>query len=102
MRVWDQDFASSDAVGFAKIKMSSLMINCGVEDWFEIVFENKKAGEILIKTHFEPKGGNAYEQMNNKLQEQENELRKQAAEAQEAMNQMAQHQNQLQGMLAQQ
>jgi len=67
MRVWDQDFTTSDAVGFTKIKMSSLMINCGVEDWFTITFENKKAGDILLKTHFEPKGGNAYEMMNNKL-----------------------------------
>jgi hypothetical protein len=81
MRVWDQDFASSDAIGFAKIKVSSLMINCGVEDWFEIMFENKKAGEILIKSHFEPKGGNAYEQMSNKLAAQEHELQKQAVQA---------------------
>lgn len=44
MRVWDQDLTTSDAVGFAKIKMSSLMINCGVKDWFTITFDNKPAG----------------------------------------------------------
>lgn len=63
LRVWDQDMTSSDAVGFTKIKMSSLMINCGIEDWFTIMFDNKPAGEILLATTFAPKGGNSYEEM---------------------------------------
>ena len=61
LRVWDQDLTSSDAVGFAKVKMSSLMINCGIEDWFTIMFDNKPAGEILLSTTFAPEGGNQYE-----------------------------------------
>ena len=61
LRCWDQDLTSSDAVGFIKLKMSSLIINCGVEDWFTIMYENKPAGDIKLKTHFEPKGGNQYE-----------------------------------------
>jgi len=44
LRVWDQDMTSSDAIGFAKIKLSSLIINCGVEDWFTVNYENKAAG----------------------------------------------------------
>ena len=40
LRVWDQDMTTSDAVGFTKIKMSSLMINCGVTDWFTIMYDN--------------------------------------------------------------
>lgn len=63
LRCWDQDLTSSDAVGFIKLKMSSLIINCGVEDWFTVMYENKPAGDILLKTHFEPKGGNQYEKM---------------------------------------
>ena len=70
LRVWDQDLTSSDAVGFTKIKMSSLIINKGVDDWFTIMFDNKPAGEIFLKTHFEPKGGNGYEQMKNKFEDQ--------------------------------
>lgn len=54
---------TSDAVGFCKIKMSSLIINCGIEDWFTILFENKPAGQVLIKTEFAPKGGDKYAQM---------------------------------------
>lgn len=60
---------TSDAVGFTKIKMSSLIINCGVEDWFTIMFDNKPAGEILLKSKFEPKGGNEYEMQKQKLEE---------------------------------
>ena len=38
LRVWDQDLPSSDAVGEAKIKMESLIINkVGVDDWFTIM-----------------------------------------------------------------
>jgi len=25
------------------------------------MYDNKPAGEVLLKSHFEPKGGNAYE-----------------------------------------
>ena len=81
MRVWDQDLTTSDAVGFTKIKMSSLMINLGVESWFTIMFDNKPAGEILLKTHFEPKGGNQYEQMKNNLEAQNQRLAEEAAQA---------------------
>ena len=61
LRCWDQDLTTSDAVGFVTIKLSSLMINLGIEDWFPIMFENKTAGEIFIRSKFEPKGGNLYE-----------------------------------------
>ena len=63
LRVWDQDTTSSDAVGFTKIKMSSLIINCGVEDWFTILYDNKPAGKILVACEFAPEGGDNYEDM---------------------------------------
>ena len=63
LRVWDQDLTSSDAVGFTKIKMSSLIINKGVDDWFTIMFDNKPAGEIRLTTVFEPVGGDEYDNM---------------------------------------
>ena len=52
---------TSDAIGFTKVKLSSLMINNGAEDWFTIFYENKEAGEILLSSHFEPEGGDRYE-----------------------------------------
>ena len=52
IRVWDQDLTTSDAVGFCKLKMSSLIINKGVDAWFDIQYENKKSGEVHITTVF--------------------------------------------------
>jgi len=67
LRVWDEDLTTSDHVGFCKIKMSSLMINMGVEDWFTILFDNKPAGQVLLKSTFEPKGGDQYQAMQDAL-----------------------------------
>jgi hypothetical protein len=58
LRCWDQELTSSDPIGFANIKLSSLMINFGVEDWFPIMYESNTVGEIFLKSKFEPKGGN--------------------------------------------
>lgn len=41
LRCWDMDLTSSDPIGYATIKLSSLMINCGIDDWFPIMYENK-------------------------------------------------------------
>jgi Ca2+-dependent lipid-binding protein len=70
LRIWDQNLTTSDAVGFTKIKMSSLIINCGIDDWFTIMFDNKPAGEIRISTSFAPEGGDAYDNMKEKYEEQ--------------------------------
>ena len=61
LRVWDQDMTTSDAVGFVKLKMSSLIINMGVNVWFDIMYENKGAGQVRLETKFEPKGGNHFD-----------------------------------------
>ena len=50
IRVWDKDYTTSDAVGFTKIKMSSLIINKGVDSWFDIMYENASAGKIHLVT----------------------------------------------------
>jgi Ca2+-dependent lipid-binding protein len=68
LRVWDQDLTSSDAVGFTKIKMSSLIINRGTDDWFTIMFDNKPAGEIRLTSTFEPVGGDEYERMKGEFE----------------------------------
>lgn len=90
---------TSDAVGFTKIKMSALIINCGVEDWFTIMFDNKPAGEILIRTQFEPKGGNGYEQMKEKFEEQNKKLEEEAQQAKAQLEQVKQQQSMLQNQL---
>ena len=70
LRVWDQDMTTSDAVGFCKIKLSSLMITCGVKDWFTIMFDNKPAGQVMIESVFEPKGGNNYDKVKGDMEDQ--------------------------------
>jgi len=81
LRVWDKDLTTSDPIGFTKIKMSSLMINCGVTDWFTITFNNLPAGEILLESKFIPEGGNGFDQLKNKFEQQETELRRDAEQA---------------------
>ena len=90
LRVWDQDMTTSDAVGFAKIKMSSLIINCGIEDWFTVMFDNKPAGQVFISTSFAPKGGDKYAEMEQKYQEQLVQLQKEAEEAKAEVEKMKQ------------
>jgi Ca2+-dependent lipid-binding protein len=63
LRVWDQDLLTSDAVGFVKVKASSLMLNNHVEDWFTIYYENQNAGKVLLIADFAPEGGDQFQQL---------------------------------------
>lgn len=45
------------------------MINMGVDDWFTITFDNKPAGEINLRSTFEPEGGDQYENARNAFEE---------------------------------
>lgn len=71
--------------------MSSLMINCGIEDWFTIMFDNKPAGEILISTTFNPKGGNEYEKMKERHDKEVEVLRQEAEAAKAQLAQLQSH-----------
>ena len=42
--IMDEDVTSDDTVGFGLVKVSSLILNHGVTDWFSITYENKLAG----------------------------------------------------------
>ena len=61
--------------------MSSLIINCGTDDWYTVMFDNKPAGQIHIVTTFAPKGGDKYAEMQKKYEEQLEELQREAEEA---------------------
>ena len=63
VRVWDQDLMTSDAVGFIKVKVSSLMINNGVDEWFTLYYQNASAGEIHLISTFAAEGAEEYENM---------------------------------------
>lgn len=85
MRVWDQDLTTSDAVGFCKIKLSSLMINNGVDDWFTITYDNKPSGEIHLTSEFASEGGDKFAQAQEEYAEQEERLKQEAEEAKAAL-----------------
>ena len=44
LTVFDEDLTSSDTVGSAQIKISSLCINGGLNEWFDIQYLGKKSG----------------------------------------------------------
>ena len=63
VRVWDQDLLSSDAVGFVKVKVSSLMINDGTTDTFTLYYENESAGFLTLTSIWAPEGGTEHERL---------------------------------------
>lgn len=50
--VMDEDVGKDDKVGYGVVKMSALVINHGVHDWFSIYYENKPAGQVLFETKY--------------------------------------------------
>jgi len=54
--VMDQDPCSSDLVGDANIKLSSLCMDNGLDDWFKIFYQGKEAGAVRFRSVWEPTG----------------------------------------------
>ena len=56
LAVLDENVTDSDVVGDAIIKLSSLCVNNGIDEWFEIQYKGKKAGDVHLKSEWKPKG----------------------------------------------
>ena len=56
LAVMDENVTDSDTVGDATIKLSSLCIGTGLDEWFEIQYKGKKAGVIHLKSTWKPTG----------------------------------------------
>ena len=54
IEIWKDGRIEDDLIGLCYIKMSALMLNKGGEDWFPLVFNNKPAGEVQIRSQFQP------------------------------------------------
>jgi len=52
LEVLDQDVTTSDSIGIATIKMTSLVE--GTDQWFEISYKGKPAGKIHLLSQFTP------------------------------------------------
>ena len=56
LMVMDENVTDSDTVGEATIKLSSLCIDDGLDEWFEIQYKGKEAGHIRLKSKWTSTG----------------------------------------------
>ena len=52
----DDNIGSDDTIGATTIKLSSLCVNNGLDEWFELQYKGKPAGHIHLKSEWEPHG----------------------------------------------
>jgi len=57
VEVYDEDLTASDFIGKCTIKLSSLCVNGGLDEWFAINFKGKQSGQIHLKGTWIPSGG---------------------------------------------
>jgi Ca2+-dependent lipid-binding protein len=48
----DEDVTTSDLIGSTNIKLSSLCMNGGMDEWFDIQYKGKKSGTIHLRGTF--------------------------------------------------
>ena len=61
IKVYDEDVTASDLVGESTIKLSSLCIGTGIDEWFPIQYKGKQSGTVHLKSTWRPgvsAGGN--------------------------------------------
>lgn len=52
--VFDEDVAASDKVGSCVIKLSSLCVNSGLDEWFQVQHNGKNCGTVHMRGHWTP------------------------------------------------
>ena len=57
IKVFDEDVTTNDAVGATQIKCSALCVPGGLDDWFTITFKGKSAGQVHLKSTWQPHSG---------------------------------------------
>jgi len=57
LQVFDEDVTSSDLVGETTIKLSSLCVNGGLDEWYTIGFHGKQSGTVHLKGQWTPAKG---------------------------------------------
>ena len=60
MKIWvmDEDVTNDDLIGEASVKLSSLCVNGGLDDWWTITYKGKKAGMLHMKGDWTPSSSN--------------------------------------------
>ena len=54
LTVYDEDVTSSDLVASTVIKLSSLCVNGGIDEWFGLQYKGKASGSIHLKGKWMP------------------------------------------------
>ena len=57
LTIYDEDVTSSDKVAEVIIKLSALCVNGGIDEWFQVQYKGKSAGQIHLKGVWHPDGG---------------------------------------------
>lgn len=52
LQVFDEDLTDSDFVGESNIKLSSLCIGTGLDEWFDITYRGKYAGKVHLRSEW--------------------------------------------------
>ena len=56
LTVFDEDVGKDDKVGSNVIKLSSLCVNGGLDEWFQVQHKGKNCGSVHLKGHWTPHG----------------------------------------------
>jgi Ca2+-dependent lipid-binding protein len=56
LSVFDEDPGQDDLVGTADIKVSSMCIGAGIDEWYKIFYKGKEAGAVHLKSVWMPHG----------------------------------------------
>ena len=54
----DENVSSDTIIGEASVKLSSLCVNGGLDDWWTITYKGKKAGSLHMKGDWTPSSSN--------------------------------------------
>ena len=50
IEVFDEDVGSDDKIGEATFKLSALCVGNGMDEWFQIAYRGKQAGQVHLKS----------------------------------------------------
>jgi len=59
MEVFDEDVGTDDKVGEATFKLSALCVGNGIDEWFQVAYRGKQAGQVHLKSVWKPAGSGA-------------------------------------------
>jgi Ca2+-dependent lipid-binding protein len=54
---WDDDPGKDDLIGQAEIKVATMCIGSGLDEWYKLYFKGKEAGMIHLRSVWEPRHG---------------------------------------------